>query len=278
MTEDRIITYFVIIDDLLKELRLREEPQAVISNSEVLTMAVIAHIDFCANYSKALDWLKSFCSHLFPKVPDKSTFSRRLEKLLPYMQTIILKLASLSQVDERYYLIDSMPVKVCENARIWTCKTLKGELYRGYTPSKREYFYGLKLNALMDSKGLIREVHLLEGSRHDIDGLANMSFYSVESKEIICDKAYKNYLMEDILKEEGIVLNPLRSIKESRYEGEWIEYAKRLYRRLAESVFSVLKRFIGMRPYSVSLNGLLVKIYTAVVSYNLYRMWKMDLI
>ncbi|MEM1672987.1 MAG: hypothetical protein QXT86_13135 [Archaeoglobaceae archaeon] len=57
MIEDRIITYFVIIDDLLKELRLREEPQAVISNSEVLTMAVIAHIDFCANYSKALDYL-----------------------------------------------------------------------------------------------------------------------------------------------------------------------------------------------------------------------------
>ncbi len=83
MTEDRIITYFVIIDHLLKELRLSEEPQAVLSNSEVLTMAVIAHIDFCANYSKALDWLKSFCSHLFPKVPDKSTFSRRLEKLLP---------------------------------------------------------------------------------------------------------------------------------------------------------------------------------------------------
>ncbi len=41
MTEDRIITYFVIIDHLLKELRLSEEPQAVLSNSEVLTMAVI---------------------------------------------------------------------------------------------------------------------------------------------------------------------------------------------------------------------------------------------
>ncbi len=50
-----------------------------------------------------------------------------------------------------------------------------------------------------------------------------------------------------------------------------------LYRRLAESVFSVLKRFIGMRPYSVSLRGILVKIYTAVVSHNLYRMWKMNL-
>ncbi len=105
-----------------------------------------------------------------------------------------------------------------------------------------------------------------------------MSFYCVGSKEVICDKAYKDYLMEDILREEGILLTPLRSVKESRYEGEWIEYAKRLYRRLAESVFSVLKRFIGMRPYSVSLRGLLIKIYTAVVSYNLYRMWKMNLI
>ncbi len=64
-----------------------------------------------------------------------------------------------------------------------------------------------------------------------------MSFYCVGSKEVICDKAYKDYLMEDILREESILLTPLRILKESRYEGEWIEYAKRLYRRLAESVF-----------------------------------------
>ncbi len=45
-----------------------------------------------------------------------------------------------------------------------------------------------------------------------------MSFYCVGSKEVICDKAYKDYLMEDILREEGILLTPLRSVRESRYE------------------------------------------------------------
>ncbi len=57
--------------------------------------------------------------------------------------------------------------------------------------------------------------------------------------------------MEDILREEGILLTPLRIAG---------------------------MRVIGMIPYSVSLRGLLIKIYTAVVSYNLYRMWKMNLI
>ena len=38
-----------------------------------------------------------------------------------------------------------------------------------------------------------------------------------------------------------------------------------------------LKGLFGMRPYSVSLCGILVKTYTAVVSHNLYRMWKMNL-
>ncbi len=70
-----------------------------------------------------------------------------------------------------------MPVKVCENARIWACKIVKGDVYRGYTPSKREYFYGFKLNALMDSR-----------SRHDIDSLANISFYGVKNKEAIVIK------------------------------------------------------------------------------------------
>ncbi len=46
---------------------------------------------------------------------------------------------------------------------------------------------------------------------------------TVPNKEVICDKAYKNYLIEDILKEEGILLTPLRSVKERIYEGEGIE-------------------------------------------------------
>ncbi|MFN3264047.1 MAG: transposase, partial [Aquificaceae bacterium] len=143
----------------------------------------------------------------------------------------------------------------------------------GYTPSKREYFYGFKLNTLMGSDGLIREVCLLEGSRHDIEGLSEMSFYGVGDREVIGDKAYRNYQMEDVLWEEGIRLSPLRTKKERRYEGEWVEYVKRVYRRFAESVFSVLRRFLGLRPYSVSLSGLFVKIYMAVISYNLHRLW-----
>ncbi len=40
---------------MVKKLPTEHSHREVISNSEVLTMAVIAHTDFCANYSKALE-------------------------------------------------------------------------------------------------------------------------------------------------------------------------------------------------------------------------------
>lgn len=89
MSEDQTITHFVIVDHMLKAMQVYDDPQAKISNSEVLTMAVIAHIDFYGNYSKALSWIANFCRHLFPRVPDKSTFSKRLRRLLSYAQKLI---------------------------------------------------------------------------------------------------------------------------------------------------------------------------------------------
>ncbi|MDQ7082153.1 MAG: transposase [Aquificota bacterium] len=138
-------------------------------------------------------------------------------------------------------------------------------------PSKREYFFGFKLHALVGDRGLFREVHLLEGRLHDLEGLAVMSFWGVSGNEVIGDRAYVNYSIEDELEKEGICLNPVRRVGESRYEGEWVEYSKRYVRRLIESVFSVVYRFLGLRPYAPTKEGIVLKVFLSVLAFNLYR-------
>lgn len=44
------------------------------------------------------------------------------------------------------YLIDTFPIPVCDNIRIRRCRLYQGEAFRGYIPSKRRYFYGLKIH------------------------------------------------------------------------------------------------------------------------------------
>jgi len=276
MTELEITTYFCIIDDILKEIGLKDDLQEKVSDSEVLTMAVIAHVAFAGNYTQALETLREGFRHLFPYVPSLSRFSRRLHKLKPYLQIIIGRIGLLDGSSKRYF-IDSKPIKVCENIRIPRAKVLKGEEYRGYISSKREYFFGFKLHALIDDRGLFREVHLLEGRLHDLEGLSVMSFWGVSGNEVIGDRAYVDYSFEDELVKEGIGLNPVRRAGESRYEGEWIEYSKRYARRLIESVFSVIYRFLGLRPYAPTKEGIVLKVFLSVLAFNLYRSFRLGL-
>ena len=222
--------------------------------------------------------LKEGFKHLFPYVPSPSRFSRRMHKLKPYLQLIIQRLGLMTKKPNRF-IIDSKPIKVCENIRIPRAKVLKGEQYRGYIPSKREYFYGYKLHALIDEMGLFREVHLLEGKEHDLEGMADMSFYGVKGCEVIGDRAYTNYGygFEDELKEEGIKLNPVRRANESRYEGTWLEYFKRGFRQLIEMAFSMVYRFLGLRPYAPTKEGIVLKVFMSVLAFNLYRGFRLGL-
>ena len=60
---------------------------------------------------------------------------------------IIFKNLNLSSV----YLIDSFPVAICKNIRICRAILVKGEEFRGYNASKREYFYGFKVHVIRGS-------------------------------------------------------------------------------------------------------------------------------
>jgi hypothetical protein len=42
------------------------------------------------------------------------------------------------------HLLDSFPVAMCDNIRIFNVKLIKLEEYRGYIASKKRYFYGVR--------------------------------------------------------------------------------------------------------------------------------------
>ena len=64
---DKIIATFCILDDLLHILHHRNNPQAKITDREILTIAILACQEFGGNMRKALQWVKAL--HLFSFVP-----------------------------------------------------------------------------------------------------------------------------------------------------------------------------------------------------------------
>lgn len=94
-----------------------------------------------------------------------------------------------------FFVVDSKPVKFCQNIRISKCKLAKNHLskekvldkkgkwrkkvdedFRGYCASKKEYCYGLKLTTLNNSFGMYREFSIDFGSTSDIKAFTSLNF------------------------------------------------------------------------------------------------------
>jgi IS5 family transposase len=279
-----IIGIFCIVDDVLKNLGLKDDVRVQASNSEILTIAILAFLFFGGNFKKALSFVLQ--QNLFTKI-SYSRFLRRLKDLVNNQGSILFS-AFLRIFDEllrqktgkeddnnknKTFIIDSKIIKACENIRIPRCKKFQGEEFRGYIASKREYAYGVKLHVLCDEEGIIREYAISPASDHDIKGLYFLPLNLPEGSQIIGDKAYNSRFYEELLKQEGIELRPIR--RRNMAKGSWLgELSKRVKRKVVETVLSVLEKVMGIRIHAVTVCGFIMKIVLAIISYNLYRFFK----
>ena len=71
------------------------------------------------------------------------------------------------------YAVDSLPVPVCVNIRIRRCRLYplnepSANAFRGYVPSKRRYFYGLRVHLMVTGAGEPVEFALAAGFKADV--------------------------------------------------------------------------------------------------------------
>lgn len=74
------------------------------------------------------------------------------------------------------YLLDSFPVPICDNIRIFNVKLIKSEDYRGYIASKKRYFYGVRVQLLTTKSGIPVEFVFMPGSASDVRALNALPF------------------------------------------------------------------------------------------------------
>ena len=106
------------------------------------------------------------------------------------------------------FVIDSMPIACCDNIRIKRSRLYPLEetegAFRGFIASKRRFFYGLRIHAVVNEQGLPVEAHLAPGSYNDTGELKNFALDLPEGSVLFGDRAYgSDYLTEDLLEEAG---------------------------------------------------------------------------
>jgi hypothetical protein len=208
--DTQIVVVFCLCNDMLKALYHREDPQCQMTDAEVMTTAIVAMLYFKGNFRLASQYL---CEHGYiPNMVSRSRFNRRLHRIAELFLTLFLRLGEhWKRLNKRsVYVIDSYPILVCDNYRIPCSKIYHGEDFRGYIPSKKRYFYGLRIHMMVTEPGEPVEFFLTPGAFSDTSALSLFQFDVPEQSWITGGKAYNDYSMEDLMREAGVELLPLR--------------------------------------------------------------------
>jgi len=272
--DTQIVVVFCLVDDMLKEMRHREDNQCGMSDAEVMTTAIIAALYFGGNYTQARRLLGS--QGYVPKMLDKSRFSRRLHRIKPFFLTLFSLLGEHWKAlnENMIYSIDTFPIPVCDNYRIRRAKIYQNEAYRGYIASKKRYFYGLKLHLVTTEDGKPVEFLLSPGSFHDSTGLYALDFDLPVGSQLVGDKAYNNYAVEDMMAVADIQLLPFRKKNSKRPVPPWVAYLQFHYRKMIETTGSLISNLLPKKIHATSTAGFELKVILFVLACSINYLFK----
>lgn len=270
--KDKVIGIYCLIDDLLKTIGHTEDQRRRISDSEVLTTAIVSAMLFSGHQEHSINFMKA--TGLIPEMLEKSRFCRRLHKLGTLLYELFVKVGMyLKEICcELEYILDSFPVAVCDNIRIERSKLLRGKKWRGYTASLRRYFYGVKVQLLVTQSGIPVEFCFVPGKQADVKAMERILANLPAESKVYADSGYNDYKLEDSFKENKLVeLRIQRKCNAKRKDT--IEQAKEKLkkRKRVETAISDIKKLFPRTIHAVTLNGFLMKLMLFIFAAQLLK-------
>jgi hypothetical protein len=271
--DDKIIAIFCLCDDLLKTMHHQEDRQCQMNDAEIMTTAFSAALFFRGNHESARAMLKQH--GYIPHMVSKSRFSRRLHRIKEIFIIFFNLFAQIWKTlnTDALYVIDSIPIAVCDNIRIRRSKIYAHEDFRGYQASKKRYFYGLKIHLMVTQDGQPVECFLTPGGFGDVDALKYYAYELPHGSIIYADKAYNDYEIEDLLKEvDHIHLLPIRKKNSKRALSSSIAFVQSYYRKRVETAGSLITQLLPKSIHAVTAQGfeLNVALFVIASSLNCY--------
>jgi len=257
---------------MLKALRHREDRQCQLSDAEVMTIALVAALYYGGNFVDAGDMLSE--QGYLPVMLSRGRFNRRLHRVKHLLLNLFALLGEQFKTmnEESVYILDTFPICACDNYRIPRSKRYRGEAYRGYQASKKRYFYGLKVHLLVTPDSEPVEFFLTPGGMGDVEGLDLFDFDLPEGSQIIGDKAYNDYELEDVLLEADLQLTPMRKRNSKRPFPPWMRYLQAHFRKAVETTGSLLEQLLPKSIHSVTAEGFELKLVLFVLALSISRL------
>lgn len=271
--DDTIITTYYLCDEFLKAIGHQDDQQVRLSTAEVMSVALVAATFFGGNIEASRSFLDEY--GYIEKAISKSRFNRRLHAIDSSLWQLFDLLAEVFKQNnpDQSYVVDSLPVAVCDNIRICRSKLYPlqehGEAFRGYIASKRRYFYGLRVHLVSAASGEPVEFTLAAASEADISLFKELKLELPEGAIICADKGYTDYHYEDLLEDVGLHLKAQRRKRSKREMPAWVEFLSKPIRQYIETVFSKLSAMLAGKIHAVTPRGFELKIVCFLLAFSI---------
>ena len=284
---DIFTIWYVLIDDAYQHLirsrghRLRRRgPEPTFGDSEVITVALVIETFFHGHEALGLAFVDQYHRDLFPCLLDKSQYNRRRRALTGVMELLRRQLTHvLLDPQDRTRLIDSAPVPACTYTRQNKCETAVGMEYRGVVVSKRAKLYGHRFYATVTTSQVVDSWMVAPASYKE--GKLMPEFFAHQANLfVLADYGFHSPLeMQWLADQRDITLVTAKRKDARQPHPAWFRRLHRRMRRLIETAFSVMTVVFNLEtPGSRSLSGLLSRLTTTVLAYNLSFLTNVELL
>lgn len=254
-----LIAVFCAADDLLPERP--KNARRMLTDAEVVTLCVAQSIMGHASDERFLLVARKQLAHLFPRLPQRSGFHKRRDRLADTIEALIGVFARDSPgFHDDVVLVDSTPVECARSIETTRRSQLADAADYGYCASHSRYFWGFRLHALFALDGTPRALALTSPKASERDVCLAM-LARIERQghlTIVGDKGYAGRAFEHAATElDTSVCRPRR--KDEPAGGPHLAPI----RQRIESIFQTCKDLLTLEKHGArTLHGLRTRINT----------------
>lgn len=203
----------------------------------------------------------------FPRLPGYGAYVQRLNRIADCFPSLLERFCETGEAASMAGLADSMPVIMARQGRRFNAKVAPELASSGYCPTKKLYFYGVKIHLVGDRRpGTLpspRFIGLAPAGLNDGPALEQV-IPALPYEELYADKAY-----EYLKRREGLpftILTPVKKQAGQQYldaADKWLSRAVSQVRQPIESIFNWIEEKTGIEIASKvrSYQGLLVHVF-----------------
>lgn len=141
------------------------------SDKFIVKLVIVQNLMGFTSERSFLRFVPELKSKDFEELPDQSQYNRRAKSLKPITEKLISKMQNFLHIDKsKIRVLDTTPVPVVKLSRAKNRKILtdKKQIAIGYCAAQQTHYCGLKLNLVVNHKGIPCNYYLKPANRADI--------------------------------------------------------------------------------------------------------------